>query len=268
MIKKAIIPVAGLASRFLPASKVIPKSMFPIGDKPIIQHIVEDAVKAGITEIAIILSPNQDCVKEHFTINHNLIKNLEEKNKTKEIQILQNLEGLAKFHFYIQKDPKGDGDAIKCAKEFFENEEAVMILFGDELIFNETNSCKQLINHYNGSTIVGTVQVDNSEKEKYGIIEIAGNKAIKIIEKPKKGDTDSTTAIIGKYIVTNEVLNYLENDNIMEGQELRLVDALKTHLAKNGEITIHNISGARFDTGNQVGYIKAQSYYGSQILKI
>jgi UTP--glucose-1-phosphate uridylyltransferase len=267
VIKKAIIPVAGLASRFLPASKVIPKTMFPIIDKPIIQFLVEEAVEAGIEEIAIILSPRQDIVKNHFKEDEFLEQELRSRGKTLEAETVHSTTHLAKIHFFTQEHPLGDGHALLQAESFLDENEACLVLFGDELIgtSHERNASAQLIKYYNDvqTPIIGVHEVSEEEVHRYGIVGLNEETEINsLVEKPSPGDAPSNLAIIGKYIINSEVLRCIkESSSGTTDKELRLIDGLKTYL-ESKNIHALTLDGQRFDTGNKLGLIKANIYFG------
>ena len=267
MIKKAIIPVAGLATRFLPASKVVPKTMFPILQKPIIEILVEEAVSAGIEEIAIVMSPRQHIIKEYFKADEFLEETLRGRGKTKESELVRKISEMAKIHFFIQEEALGDGHALLSTGDFITEEEACLVLFGDELIGNHNgpNAAEQLVSYYNEvqTPIVGVHVVDKSEVSRYGIIEVNKNMKIQsMIEKPSVEEAPSNLAIIGKYIINRNVLNSIKQSaSGTVDNELRLIDGFKTY---KKEASIHAVAldGQRFDTGNKLGLIKANIYFG------
>ncbi|MDP4008740.1 MAG: sugar phosphate nucleotidyltransferase [Candidatus Peregrinibacteria bacterium] len=266
MIKKAIIPVAGLATRFLPASKVVPKTMFPIGDKPIIHMLVEEAVKAGIEEIAIVVSDRQEIIKEYFKPDEILEKELSDRGRTEKYKLLSDIHKMAKIHFFTQEKMLGDGHALLATKNFIKEGESCLVLFGDELIGNDgPNAAQQLINYYNDvqAPIVGVHLINEEEIEKYGIVETNEKGQIQtMVEKPKMEETNSRLAIIGKYIINREVLDCIKNSNPGKPDgELRLIDGLKTY--NNGINTYAvTLDGQRFDTGNHLGLLEANIYFG------
>ena len=272
MVKKAIIPVAGLASRFLPASKVIPKTMFPIVDKPIIQFLVEEAVSAGIEEIAVILSPRQDVVRRHFEKDPYLEEELEKKHKTNALKKVQDPRNIANITFFTQEEPLGDGHALLQAKEFLGEKEACLVVFGDEIIGNHThNATQQLVDFYNKvkTPIIGVQEVPEENISRYGIVDIkekVDNGAIiqGLIEKPTKEEAPSNQAIVGKYIINKEILHSIEQSTSgTVDKELRLIDGFKTYL-KEHQIHSLTLDGTRFDTGNQLGLLQANLYFGLQ----
>lgn len=266
MIKKAIIPVAGLATRFLPASKVVPKTMFPIGDKPIIHLLVEEAVNAGITEVAIVICNRQEIIEDYFKPDKFLEAELKDRNKTDELKLVQNISKMAKISFFTQKKLLGDGHALLATGDFVKPGESCLVLFGDELIGNVSKSAtEQLMSHYNKvhSPVIGVHKIDDKDTEKYGIVEINRHGQIQnMVEKPKKGKTKSRLAIIGKYIINREILENIKTSNPGEkDRELRLIDGLKTY--SNGKnLYAVKLDGNRFDTGNNLGMLQASIYFG------
>lgn len=271
MIRKAIIPVAGLASRFLPASKVIPKTMFPIVDKPIIQILIEEAVSAGVEEIAVILSPRQTIVPEHFAPDTELEAALNEKGKTDKAQLVASVSGGAKIHFFTQEEPLGDGHALLHAEDFLDEGEACLVLFGDELIGNgEKNSAQRLVETYSKvqTPVVAVHEVTPEEVHRYGIVGLkegnaeGNNEVDALIEKPTVEEAPSNLALVGKYIINKEVLECIKQSSAgTPDGELRLIDGLKTYL-ESKKIHSLTLDGRRFDTGSKLGLIQANIYFG------
>lgn len=266
MIKKAIIPVAGLATRFLPASKVVPKTMFPIGDKPIIHLLVEEAVNAGITEVAIVICNRQEIIEDYFKPDSFLENELKDRGKTDELKLVRNISKMAKISFFTQKKLLGDGHALIATGDFVKPGESCLVLFGDELIGNgDMSATKQLISHHNKvhAPVVGVHKIDEQDTEKYGIVEINRHGQIQnMVEKPKKEKTKSRLAIIGKYIINSEILENIKTSNPgKKDGELRLIDGLKTY--SNGKnLYAVKLDGDRFDTGNNLGMLEASIYFG------
>jgi len=269
MIKKAIIPVAGLATRFLPASKVVPKTMFPILDKPIIEILVEEAVSAGIEEVAIVISLRQDIIKEYFRTDEELENTLRKRGKEKEANLIKKISTLAKIHFFVQETPLGDGHALLSTNDFIQEGESCLVLFGDELIGNTKgpNAAEQMIAHYNKvqTPVIGVHEVDKSEVSRYGIVEVdTQNQILSMIEKPSAAEAPSNLAIIGKYIINREVMDHIQKSTSGTSDgELRLIDGLKSY-QKEAQIHAVTLDGLRFDTGNKLGLIKANVYFGLQ----
>lgn len=271
-IRKAIIPAAGLGTRFLPATKSQPKEMLPIVDKPCIQYLVEEAVSSGIEEIIIITAEGKQSIEDYFDISPRLISHLEKSGKHKAIIEMQKIEKMAKFRYVRQAMPLGDGHAILCAKEFVKNE-PFAVLFGDDIYDSKTPAIQQLINEYEklGTPIIGLHKIDKKDSDKYGMIECVQNKShshakfhhqVKsLVEKPKPKDTPSNLAIIGKYIVTPELMKDLAIvRNSLRGGEIRLIDSMREYI-KHSPIHGYEITGERFDTGDKLGYLKAVTHF-------
>lgn len=261
-IKKAIIPVAGFGTRFLPFTKAMPKEMLPIVDKPTIQYIVEEAVDSGITDILFVTAShsNKRAIEDHFDHNEVLIQMLNKKGKTDLISEINKFSDI-NFYYIRQKEAKGLGDAILCGKEFINNE-PFCVLLGDDVVVSDTPVCKQLIEQFNkvNATIVGTQTVSHNDIDKYGIVvgsdESELTKLNDIVEKPKVGSIDSTRASLGRYILTPEIFPLLETQTVGSGNEIQLTDAIK-RLSENQDVYAYDFSGNRYDIGDKLGFIKA-----------
>lgn len=266
-IKKAIIPAAGLGTRFLPATKSQPKEMLPIVDKPCIQYLVEEAVASGIEEIIIITAEGKQSIEDYFDISPRLISHLEKNGKLKAIREMEKIEKMAKFRYVRQHSPLGDGHAILCAKEFVKNE-AFAVLFGDDIYDSKIPAIKQLIKEYErlGTPIIGLHKIDKKDSEKYGMVASKGKdgnsyKIKSLVEKPKPSKAPSNMAIIGKYIVTPELMKDLEKaESATKDSEIRLIDGMREFI-KHSPIHGYEISGERFDTGDKLGYLKAVTHF-------
>jgi UTP--glucose-1-phosphate uridylyltransferase len=266
-IRKAIIPAAGLGTRFLPATKSQPKEMLPIVDKPCIQYLVEEAVASGIEEIIIITAEGKQSIEDYFDISPRLISHLEKKGKLKAIREMEKIEKMAKFRYVRQHSPLGDGHAILCAKEFVKNE-AFAVLFGDDIYDSKVPAIKQLIKEYErlGTPIIGLHKIDKKDSEKYGMAASKGKdgnsyKIKSLVEKPKPSKAPSNMAIIGKYIVTPELMQDLEKaESATKDSEIRLIDGMREFI-KHSPIHGYEISGERFDTGDKLGYLKAVTHF-------
>ncbi|MEL7597565.1 MAG: UTP--glucose-1-phosphate uridylyltransferase GalU, partial [Clostridiaceae bacterium] len=261
-VKKAIIPAAGLGTRFLPATKAQPKEMLPIVDKPTIQYIIEEAVASGIEEILIITGRNKRAIEDHFDKSVELEYQLEDKNQNELLEMVQNISNMADIHYIRQKEPKGLGHAIHCAKTFV-GQDPFAVLLGDDIIDNEVPCLRQLINCYNEykTTILGVQTVPKEDVSKYGIveglhIEDRVYKVKNLIEKPSVKETSSNVAILGRYIITPEIFNILENTIPGKGGEIQLTDALKTLISKEA-MYAYNFEGKRYDVGDKLGFLKA-----------
>lgn len=261
-IKKAIIPAAGLGTRFLPATKSQPKEMLPIVDKPVIQYIVEEAIASGIEEILIITGRNKKSIEDHFDKSVELELELEQKRKFELLEDIKKISNMANIHYIRQKEPKGLGDAIYCAKSFIGNE-PFAILLGDDIVDAETPCLKQMINIYNEykTNILGVQQVPMDQVDKYGIldcksIESRFYKIKDMIEKPNIDEAPSDIAILGRYILTPSIFEILKNQKPGKNGEIQLTDALRV-LAKKEPIYAYEFEGKRYDIGDKMGFLKA-----------
>ena len=260
-ITKAVIPAAGLGTRFLPATKAVPKEMVPIVDKPTLQYIVEEAVASGIEEILIITGRTKRAVEDHFDKSYELETELEKSGKIAYLEEIQKISNLANIHYVRQKEAKGLGHAILCAK-FFASNEPFAVLLGDDVVDAQTPCLKQMIDKYEelGGSILGVQTVPESETSKYGIIKGAkiGDRIYEVedmVEKPKE-NPPSNVAVLGRYIIEPEVFSYLEHTEAGAGGEIQLTDALKA-MAKEGNVYAYDFEGRRYDVGSKQGYLEA-----------
>jgi UTP--glucose-1-phosphate uridylyltransferase len=265
-IRKAIIPAAGLGTRFLPATKAQPKEMLPIVDKPTIQYVVEEAVAAGIEDIIIVTGRNKRAIEDHFDRSVELEVFLEGNNKTDLLDMVQGVANLVDIHYVRQKEAKGLGHAIYCARKFIGNE-PFAVLLGDDIIHSEVPVLRQMIECYEEfpGTIVGVQEVLPEVVSKYGIVKpdlIKGRvfQALDLVEKPKQEDAPSNLAVLGRYIIEPEVFNILENLSPGSGGEIQLTDALRV-LAGEGNVYAYNFEGLRYDVGDKLGFIMATVEY-------
>lgn len=258
-VKKCIIPVAGMGTRFLPATKATPKEMLPIIDKPTLQYIVEEAVASGIEEILFITSPYKNSVMDHFDKNFELESRLKASGKLDKLHMIENVSSLAKFYYMRQGEPMGSGHAINLARSFV-GDEPFAVMYGDDLMKSEVPVLKQLIAIYEEKdcNVIGVQEVDPSIVYKYGIIEYANEegKIKDIIEKPSVEEAPSNHAGLGRYIVKPEIFDELENLKRGAGNEYQFTDGMKA-LMKKQEFYACKFNGKYFDIGNQFGYIKA-----------
>lgn len=261
-ITKAVIPAAGLGTRFLPATKAVPKEMVPIVDKPTLQYIVEEAVASGIEDILIITGRTKRAVEDHFDKSYELETELEKSGKTAYLEEIQKISNLANIHYVRQKEAKGLGHAILCAKIFAENE-PFAVLLGDDVVDSQVPCLKQMIEQYEkyGASILGVQTVPQSETSKYGIIkgEKIGDRIYKVedmVEKPKAEEAPSNVAVLGRYIVEPEIFSYLQNTKPGAGGEIQFTDALKA-LAEKGDVYAYDFVGRRYDVGSKIGYLEA-----------
>lgn len=265
-VKKAVIPAAGLGTRFLPATKAQPKEMLPIVDKPTLQYIIEEAVSSGIEEILIITGRNKKSIEDHFDKSVELELELEKKKKDELLKIVRDITDMVNIHFIRQKEPKGLGHAIYCAKTFVGNE-PFAVLLGDDIVDSETPCLRQLINCFNKtqSSILGVQTVSYDNVHKYGIVdgikqEDRVYKVNGLVEKPNKEEAPSNVAILGRYIIMPRIFEILENTEPGKGGEIQLTDALK-ELATVEEMYAYDFKGRRHDVGDKLGFLEATVEY-------
>jgi UTP--glucose-1-phosphate uridylyltransferase len=261
-IRKAIIPAAGLGTRFLPATKAQPKEMLPIVDKPTIQYIVEEAVNSGIEDIIIVTGRNKRSIEDHFDKSIELELELEKKGKDDLLEIAKSVSEIANIHYIRQKEPRGLGHAILMAKHFIGNE-PFAVLLGDDIIVSKKPCLQQMIDVYSEyrTSILGVQEVPQEDVHKYGIIDgkFIEDRVYKIkdlVEKPKSEDAPSNVAILGRYIITPSVFQYLETQGEGAGGEIQLTDSLK-RLAKDEAIYAYDFIGKRYDVGKKMGFLQA-----------
>jgi UTP--glucose-1-phosphate uridylyltransferase len=261
-VKKAIIPAAGLGTRFLPATKAQPKEMLPIVDKPTIQYIIEEAVASGIEEILIITGRNKKCIEDHFDKSIELELELEKAGKEELLELVRDISDMVDIHYIRQKEPRGLGHAIYCAKTFV-GDEPFAVLLGDDVVDSETPCLKQLIDCFSEykTTILGVQTVQKENVSKYGIvdgihIEDKVYKVKDLVEKPSMEEAPSNVAILGRYIITPEIFNILANTEPGKGGEIQLTDALKTLINKEA-MYAYNFEGKRYDVGDKLGFLEA-----------
>ena len=261
-IKKAIIPAAGLGTRFLPATKAQAKEMLPIVDKPTLQYIIEEAIASGIEEILIVTGRNKKCIEDHFDRSVELELELEKKGKSTMLEMVQDISNMVNIHYIRQKEPKGLGHAVHCAKSFIGNE-PFAVLLGDDIVDAKTPCLKQMINAYDEykTSILGVQQVDKDKVNKYGILDVKHiedrvYKVKDMVEKPAIEEAPSNIAILGRYIITPAIFDILENQEPGKGGEIQLTDALQT-LATKEAIYAYNFEGRRYDVGDKLGFLEA-----------
>src|SRR5699024_4247186 len=258
-IKKAIIPAAGLGTRFLPATKAKPKEMLPIVDKPTIQYIVEEAIESGIEDIIIVTGKTKPAIEDHFDSNFEPEHNLEKNGKTHLLEKVREAE--VDIHYIRQHHPKGLGHAVWCARKFI-GDEPFAVLLGDDIVVAETPGLKQLIEQYNetGSSIVGVQTVADDETDRYGIVDPNSNEGRryqvkKFVEKPKLGTAPSNLAIMGRYVLTPEIFKHLDKHEIGAGGEIQLTDAIQM-LNEEQKVYAYDFEGKRYDVGEKLGFIQ------------
>lgn len=264
MIKTAVFPVAGLGSRFLPATKAIPKEMLVVVDKPLIQYAVEEAKAAGIEKFIFITSQGKEAIENHFDSHSSLENVLQARKKLEDLEKIRSIqipEGQAVF--IRQSEPLGLGHAVWCARHFIE-EEAFTLLLADDLVAAQTPCLKQMIDSYNvqDGNMVAVMEVSHNETNKYGILEIASKTDNKIyskgvVEKPDPVHAPSTTAIIGRYILQKSIFEPLNLKKEGAGGEIQLTDALQHCLQNNVPLTGFQFTGNRYDCGTKSGWLQA-----------
>lgn len=266
-IRKAIIPAAGLGTRVLPASKALPKEMLPIVDKPAIQYIVEEAVKAGITDILIITNRGKGVIEDHFDHSIELEAMLKKRGNTEMLQQLEKTAHLANIYYIRQKETKGLGDAVLRAKEFV-GDEPFAVLYGDDVIIGEIPAIGELCEVYEkyGKSVVGIKPVSDELIVKYSSLKIeeVGDKIFNVtdmIEKPALSEKFSNYSVLGRCVLDSEIFSILEKTPLGAGNELQLTDAMKV-LAQKGSMMGIDFSGKRYDMGNKLGILKANIEVG------
>jgi UTP--glucose-1-phosphate uridylyltransferase len=265
-VRKAIIPAAGLGTRFLPATKAQPKEMLPIVDKPTIQFIIEEAIASGIEDILIITGRGKRAIEDHFDRSLELEEVLKNKHKEELLQQVRDIANLVDIHYIRQKEPRGLGHAIYCAKAFIGNEPFAVML-GDDIVDSQTPCLKQLIDVYNEykTTILGVQHVDPNEVGKYGIVagKQVDDRVFKIkdlVEKPELDSAPSDIAILGRYIISPMIFQFLENAKPGKNGEIQLTDSLK-ELSRHEAMYAYDFTGRRYDVGNKLGFLEATVEY-------
>ena len=272
-VRKAVIPAAGLGTRFLPATKALAKEMLPIVDKPTIQFIVEEALKSGIEDILVVTGKSKRSIEDHFDSNFELEYNLEHKGKTDLLKLVNDTTAI-NLHFIRQSHPRGLGDAVLQAKAFVGNEPFVVMLGDDLMDINNDNAVpltKQLINDYETThaSTIAVMPVPHEEVSKYGVIDPQGEgidglySVETFVEKPAPEDAPSDLAIIGRYLLTPEIFNILETQEPGAGNEIQLTDAIDT-LNKTQRVFARQFNGDRYDVGDKFGFMKTSIDYALQ----
>ncbi len=266
-VTKAVIPAAGLGTRFLPATKACPKEMLPIVDKPTIQYIIEEALASGITDILIISGRTKRAIEDHFDRSPELEQNLEEHGKTELLKMVRDIANI-NIHYIRQKEPKGLGHAILCAKAFV-GSDPFAVLLGDDVVYNDEYPClKQLIDVYErtDSTVLGCQQVPLEKVSSYGIVRSTPTDNERIfhvkdmVEKPAVEEAPSRLAVLGRYVITPRIFEILEDTKPGRGGEIQLTDALQV-LAQQQDVYAYDFIGRRYDVGDKQGYLEATVEY-------
>ncbi len=265
-IRKAVIPVAGLGTRFLPATKVIPKEMLTIVDRPTIQYIVEEVVTSGIQQVIMVTGSGKSAIEDHFDYSYELETILEQREKWALLEEVKNISNLIEITSVRQKRPLGLGHAVLCAKDLVGNEPFVVVL-GDDLVDAPVPCTRQLLDVFSElqKPAVAVYRVPQKEVQNYGIMEgeeikKRTYKVTKMVEKPAPGTTHSNLAIIGRYVLTPDIFTILENTTPGHGGEIQLTDALM-ELARRDQIYAYHFVGQRYDAGDKFGYIQATLAY-------
>ncbi|MCM3279692.1 UTP--glucose-1-phosphate uridylyltransferase GalU [Exiguobacterium sp. N5] len=260
-VRKAIIPAAGLGTRFLPATKAMPKEMLPIVNKPTIQFIVEEAVASGIEDIIIVTGKNKRAIEDHFDRALELEQNLESKGKTRLLESVRHSSNLANIHYIRQQEPKGLGHAIWCARKFI-GDEPFAVLLGDDIIESDVPATKQLIDQYEAHdrSIIGVQRVPYEMTNRYGIIDplAVEGKLIPVrtfVEKPPIDEAPSNFAILGRYILKPDVFEALAGQEAGAGGEIQLTDAI-ARLNEAQTVFAYEFDGRRYDVGEPIGFVE------------
>lgn len=265
-IKKAVIPAAGLGTRFLPATKAMPKEMLPILDKPTIQYIVEEAARAGIEDIIIVTGKHKRAIEDHFDNQVELENNLREKGKDDLLEKVQHSTQLANIFYVRQREQKGLGHAIWTARQFIGNE-PFAVLLGDDIVESDTPAIKQLMDVYDETdkSVIGVQTVPENETHRYGIVKPEGHEGRlyeveKFVEKPAQGTAPSNLAIMGRYVLKPEIFDYLSTQDKGSGGEIQLTDAIE-RLNQDDKVYAYDFEDHRYDVGEKIGFVKTTIAY-------
>ncbi|MBN8433054.1 UTP--glucose-1-phosphate uridylyltransferase GalU [Priestia flexa] len=271
-VRKAIIPAAGLGTRFLPATKAMPKEMLPIVDKPTIQYIVEEAIESGIEDIIIVTGKGKRAIEDHFDYAPELENNLIEKEKFELLEKVRQSSNVD-IHYIRQKEPKGLGHAVWCARNFIGNE-PFAVLLGDDIVQAEIPCLRQLMNEYEQtqSSVIGVQTVSEDTTHRYGIVDPAGHTGRRyqvktFVEKPAPGTAPSNLAIMGRYVFTPEIFKFLEQQEVGAGGEIQLTDAIEK-LNELENVFAYNFEGQRYDVGEKLGFIQTTLEFSLQDNKL
>lgn len=266
-VTKAIFPVAGLGTRFLPATKANPKEMLPIVDKPLIQYAVEDAIAAGITELIFVTSSAKRAIEDHFDSNFELESNLLKRGKSELLEVVQRILPAGISCAYVrQKSPQGLGHAVLCAKPLISDEPFAVVL-ADDLIATDDKSClQQMVDVFKktDSSVIAVEKILSKDTDKYGVVDVVDDAQTThirgIIEKPKSIDAPSNLGVVGRYILTPSIFKYLEKTAVGSGGEIQLTDAI-AKLLQEENVSAFQFRGTRYDCGNKLGYLEATIAY-------
>lgn len=267
-IRKAIIPAAGLGTRFLPATKAMPKEMLPIVDQPTIQYIVEEAIESGIEDIIIVTGKGKRAIEDHFDYAPELENNLVEKEKFELLEKVRQSSNV-EIHYIRQKEPKGLGHAVWCARKFIGNE-PFAVLLGDDIVQAETPCLRQLMDEYENtlSSVIGVQTVEDEQTHRYGIVDPISKEGRRyqvntFVEKPAAGTAPSNLAIMGRYVFTPEIFMFLEQQEVGAGGEIQLTDAIQK-LNEIQRVFAYDFEGTRYDVGEKLGFIQTTLEFALQ----
>ena len=274
-IKKAVFPIAGLGTRFLPATKTIPKEMLIILDRPILEWAVIEASKAGIDEMIFVTSSKKNSIIEHFDKSTDLEDLLKKKKKKDKIKSVQSQNQLGQFTYVVQDEPKGLGHAVWCAQRFIEKDEDFAVILPDDIILSKKPAIKQLIdvfNHSNGGSVIALERVPKEETYKYGVIETKNKiknyySINNLVEKPNPSDAPSNLTVVGRYVLNSRVFKELDKKKKGHGNEIQLTDSLISLIDSPG-LYGAEFEGDRFDCGNKLGFIEANINFGLNDMEI
>ncbi|MFC4735407.1 UTP--glucose-1-phosphate uridylyltransferase GalU [Bacillus daqingensis] len=272
-VKKAIIPAAGLGTRFLPATKAMPKEMLPIIDKPTIQYIVEEAVASGIEDIIIVTGKGKRAIEDHFDHAFELEESLWKKDKHDLLEKVRVSSTLVDIHYIRQKEPKGLGHAVWCARKFI-GDEPFAVLLGDDIVHSDKPCLQQLIEEFetHQASILGVQKVPRDETGRYGIVDaekVKGRlyRARSLVEKPLPAAAPSELAVLGRYILTPEIFERLEHAEPGSGGEIQLTDAIRD-IALDKQVYAYDFEGIRYDVGEKLGFIQTTISYAMRDKKL
>lgn len=261
-VRKAVIPAAGLGTRFLPATKASPKEMLPVVDKPVIQYVVEEAVEAGIEAILIITGRGKEAIENHFDVSFELEQLLETRGKLEELAIVRSIASMVHLGYVRQKEALGLGHAVLCARHWI-GDEPFAVFLGDDIVASGTPCIRQMLDVYERerASVLGVMEVTRENVHKYGIVagEAAGDRLVRvtdIVEKPKPEDAPSTTAVIGRYVFTPTLFEELERTRADASGEIQLTTAIRS-LMDRESVFAYRFEGRRFDTGDRLGFLQA-----------
>jgi UTP--glucose-1-phosphate uridylyltransferase len=261
-IRKAVIPAAGLGTRFLPATKASPKEMLPVVDKPVIQYVVEEAVAAGIESILIVTGRGKESIENHFDVSYELEHILQERGKESDLKLVHSIASMVDFAYVRQKEALGLGHAVLVARNWIGGEPFAVFL-GDDIVVSESPCIRQMMDVFDekGGSVLGVMEVEREQTRKYGIV--AGEEETErlvrvrdIVEKPKPEEAPSSTAVIGRYLFTPEIFEELEKTVPDHSGEIQLTSAIRTLLDRQ-PLYAYRFEGRRYDTGDKLGFLKA-----------